>query len=103
MTSGTDKEWNQGREHDEYRIEVFTPPYLMKDSLSEIDRPIIKNVKMKTNYDEVISIESDQAEEIHSVTVIRPSSVTHSQYRSEMYRIKYTRYKQELPYCEDAK
>jgi hypothetical protein len=34
MTSGTDKEWNEDIEHDEYRIEVFTPPYLMEDNIS---------------------------------------------------------------------
>ena len=78
MTSGTDKEWNKGREHDEYRIEVFTPPYLMKGSLSEGGRPDIKNVKLQLQYDEVVSIESDQAEEINSVTIIKSSSVTHS-------------------------
>lgn len=78
MTSGTDKEWNKGRDFDEYRIEVFTPPYLMKNSLLEEVRPHIKNVKLQIQYDGVISIESDQAEEIKSVTIIKPSSVTHS-------------------------
>jgi hypothetical protein len=79
MTSGTDKEWNKDREEDEYRIEVFNPPYyLMKDNTSELDRPIIKNVKSQVSYGEDIVIVSDQAEEITSVTIIRPSSVTHS-------------------------
>lgn len=78
MTSGTDKEWNEDREHDEYRIEVFTPPYLMNDDTSELSRPFIKKVKTQVNYGEDILIESDQAEEITLVTIIRPSSVTHS-------------------------
>ena len=78
MTSGTDKEWNEGKEHDEYRIEVFTPPYLIKNNISELIRPIIKNVKTELSYGKEILIESDQAEEITSVTIIRPSSVTHS-------------------------
>jgi hypothetical protein len=78
MTCGTDKEWNRGREHDEYRIEVFTPPYLLKNHTSNLVRPIIKNVKAQVSYRQDIVIESDQAEEITSVTIIRPSSVTHS-------------------------
>ena len=45
-TSGTDRERNKGRDHDGYRIEVFTPPYLMKDSILEIDRPIIKKCQI---------------------------------------------------------
>jgi hypothetical protein len=79
MTSGTDKEWNKDREHDEYRIEVFTPPYLMKDNPSELfPHPTIKNVKPQVSYGKDIVIESDQAEEITLVTIIKPSSVTHS-------------------------
>jgi hypothetical protein len=78
MTSGTDKEWNKGRDHDEYRIEVFAPPYISNDSPITSARPVLKNIKLQIRYDKVVSIESDDAEEINSVTMIRPSSVTHS-------------------------
>ncbi|MGI0033830.1 MAG: galactose oxidase-like domain-containing protein [Nitrososphaeraceae archaeon] len=74
MTAGTDKEWNKGENiQDEYRIDVFTPPYLQNES-----RPEIQNVKEEVQYSQEIVIECDQAEEISSVCLIRPSSVTHS-------------------------
>jgi len=81
MTAGTDKEWNKGENiQDEYRIDVFTPPYLQNDS-----GPEIQNVKEEVQYSEEIVIESDQAEEISSVCLIRPSSVTHSLNTDQRY------------------
>jgi len=81
MTAGTDKEWNKGENiHDEYRIDVFTPPYLQNDS-----RPEIQNVKEEVQYGEEIAIKCDQAEEILSVCLIRPSSVTHSLNTDQRY------------------
>ena len=81
MTAGTDKEWNKGENiRDEYRIDVFTPPYLQNNT-----RPEIQNVKKEAKYSEEIIIECDQAEEISSVCLIRPSSVTHSLNTDQRY------------------
>jgi hypothetical protein len=49
----------------------------MKDNISELFCPIIKNVKLQVGYGKDIVIESDQAE-VTSVTIIRPSSAKHS-------------------------
>ena len=87
MTAGTDKEWNKGKDiHDEYRIEVFTPPYLM-----EKRQPEIINVKSEINYGENVGIECEQGgggggkEEVVSAALIKPSSVTHSLNTDQRY------------------
>ena len=78
ITTGTDKEWNVGKEQDEYRIDVFTPPYLITTTNSSLTRPHIKNVKQEVSYGEEVIVETNLAEEITNVTIVKPSSVTHS-------------------------
>lgn len=81
ITAGTDKEWNKGENiHDEYRIDVFSPPYLSEES-----RPEIKDVIEQVQYGENLTIECDNAEEILSVALLRPSSVTHSLNTDQRY------------------
>jgi hypothetical protein len=83
MTAGTDQEWNKGKNiHDEYRIEVFTPPYLIERS----GLPEIIKVKLDVSYGEEIEIVCDNiVEEIVSAALIKPSSVTHSLNTDQRY------------------
>ena len=78
ITTGTDKEWNVGKEQDEYRVDVFTPPYLTTTTNSSLTRPDIKNVKQEVSYGEDVIVETNLAEEITNVIIVKPSSVTHS-------------------------
>jgi Domain of unknown function (DUF1929)/Glyoxal oxidase N-terminus len=75
MTAGTDREWNKSEGiRDEYRVEIFTPPYL-----TQSPRPTIKNVgKHEVLYGEEVQVDCDSGEEVAMSTLVRPSSVTHS-------------------------
>ena len=68
MTAGS----NPHRTVNELRIEIFRPPYLYRG-----DRPRITGFKERINYGEVLEIKSPDADNIKSVTLIRPSVTTH--------------------------
>ena len=87
MTAGTDKEWNKGKDiHDEYRIEVFTPSYLMR-----ISQPEIINITSEISYGEDVGIEYEQGGggggEAISAASIKPSSVTHLLNTDQSYNL----------------
>jgi hypothetical protein len=64
----------------EYRLEVFSPPYLFRGS-----RPEIRQAPSQVEYDSMFSIEVDNAEQIESVALIRQSSVTHQTNTDQRY------------------
>ena len=68
MTAGS----NPDRRMNELRIELFHPPYLFKG-----ERPQINKVAPMINYGNSFEIETDVAENITSVALIRPSVTTH--------------------------
>jgi hypothetical protein len=68
MTAGS----NPDRRMNELRIELFHPPYLFKGA-----RPQINKVAAIINYGNSFEIETDVAENITSVALIRPSVTTH--------------------------
>lgn len=68
MTAGSNPE----RRMNELRIELFHPPYLFNG-----ERPRIIKVPSIINYGNSFEIETDVAEDIISVALIRPSVTTH--------------------------
>ena len=68
MTAGS----NPMRTMNELRIEIFNPPYLFKG-----ERPQITNVAENLTYGTPFEIETNQTEDILSVTLIRPTVTTH--------------------------
>ena len=64
---------NPARKNDELRLELFHPPYLFKGP-----RPFIEAVPKELTYGQLIEIHSPQAADIKWVSLIRPSTTTHS-------------------------
>jgi hypothetical protein len=68
MTAGSNPE----RTMNELRIEIFHPPYLFKGM-----RPTINKVPDRLRYGNTFEIETNEASEIGSIALIRPSVTTH--------------------------
>ncbi|MCH7761405.1 DUF1929 domain-containing protein [candidate division TA06 bacterium] len=60
--------------------EIFSPPYLFKGS-----RPTITSVPSAVEYDDTIFVETPDGPDISSVSLIRPSAVTHSFNQDQRY------------------
>lgn len=57
----------------EFRLEVFSPPYLFKGA-----RPVISNAPETITYDTTFEVDTPDASSITSIALIRPGSVTHN-------------------------
>jgi hypothetical protein len=55
------------------RIEIYSPPYLFKGA-----RPVISSAPTEATYGSVSRIQVGQAHKIATVSLVRPSAVTHS-------------------------
>jgi hypothetical protein len=78
MIAGKDGVYNETPyQYPEYRIEMFSPPYLFRGP-----RPVIIQNDEETGYGDLLTVEIDNtavaAQDITSVALIRPGSVTHS-------------------------
>ena len=68
MTAGSNPE----RRMNELRIEIFRPPYLFRGS-----RPVISKYPSSISYGNEFEVETDDANHISAVALIRPSVTTH--------------------------
>jgi Domain of unknown function (DUF1929) len=68
MSAGSNPE----RRMDELRIEIFHPPYLYRSS-----RPVISKYPSSVSYGKEFEIETDDANHINALALIRPSVTTH--------------------------
>src|SRR4051794_2982550 len=66
-------EWDKDPEHEEMRLEIFSPPYLFRGP-----RPTIKTAPAQTTYGATEQIGSPNAADIRSVCIIRNCVTTHS-------------------------
>lgn len=57
----------------EFRLEIFSPPYLFKGA-----RPTITHIPSEITYGAVFNLETPQADQIASAVLVRPSAVTHN-------------------------
>ncbi len=64
---------NPMRKCNELRIEIFKPPYLCKGK----ERPVVSRSPKIIDYGQTFEIETENADEIKAVGLIRPSSTTH--------------------------
>ncbi len=73
LVGGTTRQYNPDVDADEFRIQVFSPPYLSRGP-----RPTITSMSKAVSYEEAFDIVTPEAGDIESIVLIRPSSVTHS-------------------------
>ena len=73
LVGGTTEQYNPDVDEDEFRIQVFTPPYLLRGP-----RPVIDTTPESVSYGEAFEIKTPEAADITSVALIRPSAITHS-------------------------
>lgn len=73
LVGGTTSQYNPEVDADEFRIQVFSPPYLSKGP-----QPVITSTSTEVSYGDAFDIVTPDAADIESVPLIRPSSVTHS-------------------------
>jgi hypothetical protein len=74
MTTGTDAEFNPHPFHRaEYRLEVFSPPYLFKGP-----RPTIAAAPAQVGYHSSFTVQTPDAGMVSTAAVMRPGAVTHS-------------------------
>lgn len=66
---------------DYYSAEIFSPPYLFKGGT----RPVIDNVPARVDYSEKVSIQTQQAQAIGSIALIRLPSNTHNYDMDQRY------------------
>ena len=68
--------------HNEFRLEIFTPPYLLEENGQgeevERSRPNITSAPEEIRYGQGFEIETPTAENIRSVSIVRPSTTTHT-------------------------
>jgi hypothetical protein len=63
---------NPNRRVEEWRIEIFSPPYLFKG-----ERPVIEHAPKSVSYGENFEIEISQTDEIDEISLIRTGASTH--------------------------
>ena len=81
LTAGTDSVWyrapyNQAK----LRVEIFSPPYLLRGA-----RPIINDTPAEIGYGVEFDVQTHQAQNIGSVCLMGPGSVTHSFNSNQRY------------------
>jgi hypothetical protein len=64
----------------EYRLEVFEPPYLHRGA-----RPVIRKAPSVIVYGSQFSLDTDDAQDIESVALLRQSSITHQTNTDQRY------------------
>ena len=80
ITAGKDQRWNPHEfKYPEYRLEIFSPPYLFAGP-----RPSILNAPAKFNYGAHLEVTTSDVY-VESVALIKPGSVTHSFNHSQRY------------------
>ncbi len=81
LTAGNDEEFNQHPFHyHEYRVEVFSPPYLFKGP-----RPQIAVAPTTITYGASFIVETPDASSVTSAALICPGAVTHSFNMTQRY------------------
>ena len=79
LTAGsTGHEWPP--DGNELRLEVFSPPYLARGP-----RPVIDRAPSQVTYGEKFDVETDHAQSITSVALIRPTTTTHNNNMDQRY------------------
>jgi hypothetical protein len=67
------KEMNGKRLNNEFRLEIYSPPYLF-----HLPRPVIEGVQQQLIYGGTIDITTSQAQDIIWIHLVRPMATTHS-------------------------
>ncbi|MEM7032293.1 MAG: galactose oxidase-like domain-containing protein, partial [Chloroflexota bacterium] len=62
----------------QYNAEFYSPPYLFNPDGSLATRPVINTIPKSIDYQDVFTIQSNQADDIDKIHLIRLGSVTHS-------------------------
>ena len=65
--------WNQDPDHEEMRLEIYSPPYLFRGS-----RPVITSVPHEWQYGQTVQVQSSQAQGIKWASLIKSGVTTHS-------------------------
>lgn len=81
LVAGTDGEWNKPPYNkDQRNVEIFDPPYLFNGQ-----RPELMEVPPRIRYNTPFAFETPIPDNIYSVTLIHPGSVTHSLNTDQRY------------------
>ena len=65
--------WNKDPEHEEMRLEIYSPPYLFRGS-----RPVIAAAPPEWRYGQTVQVQSPQAQSIKWASLIKSGVTTHS-------------------------
>jgi hypothetical protein len=80
ITCGGTAGWPPHPDTNEFRLEFFYPPYLYRGP-----RPEIERVSPRPRYNEIFTIVTSNAHRVHSVSVVRASSTTHTLNTDQRY------------------
>jgi hypothetical protein len=81
LTAGKDEEFNPDPfKYSEYRIEIFSPPYLFRGL-----RPAITNAPGSITYGASFAVQTPNGAAISAAALIRPGAVTHSFNANQRY------------------
>jgi hypothetical protein len=80
MSAGGTASWPPDDRTNEFRVEVFLPPYLFRGP-----RPVIRSVPEQLNYNQLFTISTSDAERVRYVVIIRISSTTHTLNMDQRY------------------
>jgi hypothetical protein len=65
--------WNKDPDHEELRLEIYSPPYLFRGS-----RPVIAAAPPEWRYGQTVQVQSPQAQSIKWASLIKSGVTTHS-------------------------